>query len=145
MKQRAGGFTLIELMVVVAVVAILMAIAYPSYTAYIARGHIAEAKSYLMELAQREQQYLLDNRDYADYATISGPVTQPPDVFKDYTVTVIDLTGTIALRPLPHFTIQAVPKSGTLPFTHGNDTLAINEQGKKTPAPGTANFAPAAW
>jgi type IV pilus assembly protein PilE len=131
MTQRARGFTVIELMVVVLVIAVLMAIAIPSYQAYVARGHVAEAKSYLMDLAQHEQTYLLDNRDYGD---VSSLVAVPADVTNDYTVTITTPDTSRTIRP--NFLIQAVPKSGTLPARYGNDTLTIDESGKKTPSSG---------
>lgn len=52
MKYRQFGFTLIELMIVVAVVGILSAIAYPSYTEYIRRGHRADARAGLLQAQQ---------------------------------------------------------------------------------------------
>jgi len=50
--QKQSGFTLIELMIVVAVVAILATIAYPSYTEYVRRGHRAEARAALLQAQQ---------------------------------------------------------------------------------------------
>jgi type IV pilus assembly protein PilE len=62
---RAHGFTLIELMIVVAIVAILAIIAYPSYSQYLRRSARAEAQSYLTDVAALQQQYLVDKRAYA--------------------------------------------------------------------------------
>lgn len=62
--QSANGFTLIELMITVAIVGILAAIAYPSYTAYIARGHRAEAKQGLLELAQFMERTYTEQNTY---------------------------------------------------------------------------------
>ncbi len=63
--NAARGFTLIELMITVAVVGILAAIALPSYTAYIVRSNRATAHTEMMDIANRQQQYLLANRSYA--------------------------------------------------------------------------------
>lgn len=65
-SRSQGGFTLIEVMVTVAVIAILAAIAYPSYADYLRRGKRATAQAALMELASKEQSYLLDRRVYTD-------------------------------------------------------------------------------
>jgi type IV pilus assembly protein PilE len=63
---RAGhGFTLLELMIVVAIVGILASIAYPSYMDHVRKGNRAKAQAFLMDVAQRQQNYLLVNRQYA--------------------------------------------------------------------------------
>ena len=64
---RAGhGFTLLELMIVVAIVGILASIAYPSYMDHVRKGNRAKAQAFLMDVAQRQQNYLLVHRQYAD-------------------------------------------------------------------------------
>lgn len=71
--MRKAGFTLIELMIVVAVVAILASIAYPSYTGYVQRGKITEATSSLSELRLRAEKWFADNRTYVGFnQTITG-------------------------------------------------------------------------
>lgn len=68
------GFTLIELIVAVAIVGILAAVGYPAYTAHIRRGKIASALSELSAFRVRLEQYYQDNRDYGSSATGCGIV-----------------------------------------------------------------------
>ena len=63
---RRAGFTLLEVMIVVAIVAILAAIALPNYADYVKRGKIIEATSALSDARTRFEQGYLDNRTYAD-------------------------------------------------------------------------------
>lgn len=68
----ARGFTLIELMIVVAIVGILAGIAYPSYMAHVRKGNRAKAQAFLMDVAQRQQSYLIVQRQYAESLTQLG-------------------------------------------------------------------------
>ncbi|MEN9728168.1 MAG: type 4 fimbrial biosis protein PilE [Pseudomonadota bacterium] len=63
---RSCGFTLIELMVVVVIVALLATVAYPSFVEQIRRSGRAEARAALMEARAREEQYFLDNKTYTE-------------------------------------------------------------------------------
>jgi type IV pilus assembly protein PilE len=63
-RQRVRGFTLIELMIVVAVVAILSAIALPAYRDYVLRGQLSDARSQLATWGARMEQFYQDNRNY---------------------------------------------------------------------------------
>ncbi|WP_137937535.1 prepilin-type N-terminal cleavage/methylation domain-containing protein [Chitinivorax sp. B] len=66
MPFRNRGFTLIELMIAVAIIAILSAIAIPSYTDYVRRGKIVEAHSLLADYRVKMEVYYQDNRSYAN-------------------------------------------------------------------------------
>lgn len=120
---RHGGFTLIELMITVVVIGILAAIAYPSYTEYVKRGHRSAAQTYMLDLAQREQQYFLDTRSYTN--SVTDLVATPASVSNHYTVTITLNDG----LP-PGYTITAVPTGSQI--SDGN--LTIDNTGQKTPA-----------
>lgn len=121
-----GGFTLVELLVSMAIVGILAAIAYPAYSQYLIRGHRAAAESHLLDLAQAQTQYLADARAYATtVAQLNTPT--PANVAAKYTVTIDVLPG-----PPSTFTITATPVAGTPQEADG--ALTINSAGAKTPS-----------
>lgn len=128
-NRRERGFTLIELMVVVVIVGILAAIAYPSYQSYILKGNRASAQAFLLDSAQRQAQYFLDNRVYApDLATLFGTASAvPSQVSPYYTITVATTAG-----PPPTYLITAAPK-GTQ-NKNNEPTLTIDQAGTKTPS-----------
>lgn len=66
--QRSRGFTLIEMMIVVVILAILAAIALPSYQKYVLRSHRAEGQALLSEAAARQERYFAQNNSYASSA-----------------------------------------------------------------------------
>src|ERR1700758_5035363 len=83
-SKRSHGFSLIELMVAVVIVAILLAIAVPSYSAFVKQSRRGEAQSVVVDIAQREQQSFLDQRAYAPTVATAG-ATIPPDLNAFYT------------------------------------------------------------
>jgi type IV pilus assembly protein PilE len=73
-RARQTGVTLIELMVVVIVLAILTAVALPSYTQFIIRAKRSAGKSMLLQVADRQQQFFMDNKQYsASLAALGFP------------------------------------------------------------------------
>lgn len=124
--RTSRGFTLIELMIAMAIVAILAAIAYPSYQFAVIKSNRSLAQGYLLDVAQRQSQYLLDRRRYAaDLDTLKMPV--PADVAKHYTVELGLVAG-----PPPGFTVTATPKEGT-PQASDRE-LSIDNTGLRLPA-----------
>lgn len=71
--QKQSGFTLVEIMIVVAIVGILSAVAIPMYTSYMARGKLVDAQSALTTARVALEQYYQDNRTYANTATKTSP------------------------------------------------------------------------
>jgi type IV pilus assembly protein PilE len=125
--RRMRGFTLLEVMMVAAVITILVMVALPSYDSYVRRSKRASAESHLMDVAARQQQYLFDNRAYgADLSTLN--MTTPTDVAANYTITVAALAG-----PPPSFTITATP-TGNQVNDLGGVALTITNSGAKTPS-----------
>ncbi|OGS99238.1 MAG: hypothetical protein A3F73_06310 [Gallionellales bacterium RIFCSPLOWO2_12_FULL_59_22] len=130
--QRQRGFTLIELMIAVALIGILAAIAYPSYTNHLQKSRRASAQAHLMDIAQRQTQYLLDARAYAeDLGSLS--LSTPDDVAAFYTI-AIDADNTAGAPP--SFTATATRKPGTAQANDKCGTLGIDNTGNKSAATG---------
>ena len=92
--NRSKGFTLIELMIVVAIIGLLATIALPAYNDYIRRGKIGEAITELAAFRVRQEQYFQDNRTYSSGGTTCGAVPLTTPAVKYFTFTCTAPTAT---------------------------------------------------
>jgi type IV pilus assembly protein PilE len=123
--KRERGFTLIELMITVAVVGILAAIALPSYEAYVRRSKRAEAQALLQDIALKQQQMLLDTRAYVGtLAALNLSVSA--SLTPRYALAI-----TVGTGAAPTFTATATPISAQLADTCG--AMTLNQSSVKTP------------
>ena len=119
MKQQNHGFTLIELMVVVAIVGILAAVGYPAYTDYTIRAKRGDARAALLAAQMAEEKYRANNVSYGDLSEIQIDTTSPDGHYQLAIVGTPDSDGYI---------ISATPS-----FTDTDcGTFAVDQDGKIT-------------
>ncbi len=127
-SRRPAGFTLVELMIVVAIVAILAALAYPAYTGHVLKARRAQAKADLVEYAQLAERFFTVNNTYVGF---NLPATKSPREANAPTY------YTLGIQSTPRtFTITATAQGAQASDRCGN--LSINQAGVKTsrgPAP----------
>ena len=121
--------TLIELMMVLAVMAILIAIALPSYQRYQVRGIRSQGQQFLMDLAQAQEQFFLDQRQYAtDLGIVQAPGilvrSIPVEISAQYTLTRPFNVNNAATPPT--FMLVLTPNAGSVPANQNDGALVIN-------------------
>jgi type IV pilus assembly protein PilE len=126
--RRTSGFTLIELMITVTVVAILASIAVPSFMQQVRKGRRSSAKATMMDIANREQQYLLASRTYADTATLLATgYTVPSDVSAYYTWTVTVNSTTVPTFAITFTAVGAQAVDGPLTLDQAGNRAPLSK------------------
>lgn len=124
--NQQAGMTLTELLIAVAIVGILGAVAYPSYTEYATQSKRAEAKRELVRIANKMEQYYADHRTYTNDMKALGLPADPYVTETGYYSidTSAQDTGT--------FTLTATAKGSQATADPDCTTLAIDNTGQKT-------------
>ena len=125
MRTQHKGFTLIELMIVVAIIGIIAAIAYPNYTQYVLRSHRNVAEGDLMAAANAMERYYTTNNSYSGAAAgTEFPATSPfGGGTTQYNITLVTTASS--------YTITATPTGHQANDSCG--TLTLDSTGAKTP------------
>lgn len=126
-RCRARGFTLIELMVTVAIVGILAGLAFSSYRQYVQRSHRVDATAALLRLAANQERFYLQNNTYATSVGALGMTATTEHGYYQLAVTAADATG---------FSATATPGSGSSQADDSDcQSFGINEQGTRSSSP----------
>ncbi|WP_462165242.1 type IV pilin protein [Pseudoalteromonas xiamenensis] len=120
-NKSSYGFSLMELMITIAIVGILASVAVPSYQHYVIRSARSEAMTSLLDAANKQEQYFVDNRVYATDLANLGLKTSTENGFYSLAVNVVG----------NEFTITATPIAGPVRGDSICSTLTINEIGVK--------------
>ena len=125
--RRTHGFTLVELMITISVIAILASVAWPSYEGYMRRSKRATAQSALMTIANREQAYLLDLRSYT--SSLAALSFAPPQELRDDYAFAVVVDNAASPRT---FLATATPLNQQA--SNGELPLTVTQSGERTPA-----------
>jgi type IV pilus assembly protein PilE len=137
MRRQQHGFSLIELMIVVLIIAILSAVAMPSYRSYIARTHRVDAQRALTDLAGRQERYLYSNNAYTKNLSDLGGSSSMAGSY--YTV-AIDPANTSSTS----FSVVATAVGAQQKDDKPCQTLTLDQSGRQTSTGSTVND-PKCW
>lgn len=136
---RSKGFTLIELMIVVAIVAILTTIAYPNYRDYVIRGQLVDATQGLSAVRANMERYFQDNRTYLVVGAFTPPCTAAVVAYGKFNISCASTATT--------YTATAVGAAGDL----AGFTFTVDQADNQTtvvttpPAPASFHSCTTAW
>jgi type IV pilus assembly protein PilE len=119
-RTSKSGFTLIEVMIAVAIIAILTAVALPSYQTYVLRGRLVAATNALSATRAGMEQFYQDNRTY-----VGGPCSTSQTA-STFTV-ICDATAPAAVPTATTYTIRATGSGATAGFTYTIDQSAVQQ------------------
>ena len=125
--KRIKGFTLVELLITVAIVAILASVAFPAYTDFVARSNRTEGQRELLRIANLQEQYYVDNRAYTSDMNNLGLGADPYITENGY----YSIAATLANGG---FVLTATALSPQSTNDSGCPELSVTETGKKSPA-----------
>lgn len=162
-RLNTRGFTLLELMIVVAVVGILAAVALPSYRKYIIRSARISAQTELLELASQQEKIFLNLNSYTPCvtnpyngtpnvnpscdgaSTSSGGLGRTSGQTKDgrYDLSLVDAAGTALAVNAQTFVLQATPAAGSIQV--GDGTISVSESGRRSCNPSCGPDGKSSW
>jgi type IV pilus assembly protein PilE len=119
MFRRLAGFTLLELMIVIAIIGILASIAYPAYTEHVKRSKRADAKTALLNVQLAQEKYRANHTSYGSLDDI-GAADASPDGYYEIAISGTPDATTYTATATPNYTDSAC------------GTFALNQDGKLT-------------